>query len=279
MKENTYNYEFIKKNNLMDICLFFSIDCGGAFNKHFHDWIEIIYIVRGELEFFDNNRAINLKENDLMVVNSMSIHSTRCLRGNTAILLQIPVDFIKKYMPDIQQYRFNVMMKDNTSDVRTAANRLKSIIQEMFMSYELKEHGYIFQCYSLLFEMLRILVTTFSDKLDSSVQIKSERNMRRMKEIMDYINLHYMEELPLGNVAEMAGLNSVYFSRFFKEQVGITYLEYLNTVRIEHIYQDLLNTDWLIKEIQERHGFYNHKLFMRMFKKAYGCTPSELRKS
>ena len=58
----------------------------------------------------------------------------------------------------------------------------------------------------------------------------------------------------------------------------MTFLEYLNMVRLEKIYVDLLNTNMPVKDIQEKHGFYNDKVFRRMFKEVYGCTPREARK-
>ena len=62
-----------------------------------------------------------------------------------------------------------------------------------------------------------------------------------------------------------------------KQNTGISFIRYVNQVRINHIYQELLHSDEGIQEITERHGFYNQKLFYRMFKERYECTPRELR--
>ena len=59
--------------------------------------------------------------------------------------------------------------------------------------------------------------------------------------------------------------------------MGITFLDYLYRVRMEKIYTDLMNTDLNIQEIRERHGFYNEKVFRRMFKEMYGGSPKEVR--
>ena len=57
----------------------------------------------------------------------------------------------------------------------------------------------------------------------------------------------------------------------------MTFLQYVNQVKLYHIYQDLLYTDGNIQEIMERHGMYNTKLFYKLFKKTYNCTPREIR--
>ena len=61
--------------------------------------------------------------------------------------------------------------------------------------------------------------------------------------------------------------------------MGTSFLQYLNEVRITHIYQDLQNTDHPISEIMAANGFTNQKLFNKTFKNIYGCTPSSIRKS
>lgn len=107
---------------------------------------------------------------------------------------------------------------------------------------------------------------------------RNQKNMKRIQFIMDYVEKHYTEAISIPEIAGEVGLNEIYFSRFFKKNMGITFLDYLYRVRLEKIYMDLLNTDWSIQEIRERHGFYNEKVFRRMFRDMYGCSPKEVRK-
>lgn len=271
-------HEFIKPNDTIDINLGYSIDDGSVVPKHFHDWIEIVYLVKGTLEVYDNSRMFALSEYDFVFINPMSIHSTRCIGGNQAILLQIPVSFLKKFMPDVVHYYFEMDLLTEDDKIRARLDRIRSIMRELLFAYEKKADGYVFQCYSLVFELLYICIHSFSRRIDEVTLIKSQKNQHRMRQIMDYVNAHYQEEVMLHDIADTVGLNQVYFSRFFKQQTGITFLEYLNTVRLEKIHRELLYTDYCIKDLLEKNHFYNYKLFMRMFKNAYGCTPKELRK-
>lgn len=66
---------------------------------------------------------------------------------------------------------------------------------------------------------------------------------------------------------------------FFKKNMGMSFLEYINEVRLTHIYQDLIHTDTPISILTEENGFSNQKLFNRLFKELYGCTPSSVRMS
>ena len=61
--------------------------------------------------------------------------------------------------------------------------------------------------------------------------------------------------------------------------MGITYLEYQNELRLSFIYQDIISTDDSIKDILERHGFTNYKLFRRMFFEHFKASLTEVRKT
>lgn len=274
-----YRHEFIDKNEMLDLHLDFFIDPGQTvINKHFHDWIEIIYLTHGDLEIQVNNKTTQVKVNDFVVINPMSIHSTRCMNGNTSILLQIPLSFLEKFMPDIRDYSFFVDLDSKDPKVQTKLANFRSTLQDLWINYEFQVEGYVFRCYSLIFELIYILVHSFSYKVDRKERQKNEKNLERIQTIIEYVEAHYQEPISIPEIAGLVGLNEIYFSRFFKNNMGMTFLEYLNMVRLEKIYVDLLNTNIPIKDIQEKHGFYNDKVFRRMFKEVYGCTPREARK-
>lgn len=273
-----YKHEFISPNEMMEVYLDFRIDTGSIVNKHYHDWIEIVYLIHGDLEFQDNNQIRQLKEGEFVVVNPMSIHSTRCRQGNTAILLQIPISFLEKLVPDIRKYVFTVDYDSEDPRVQTKLWEIASTLQNLWIAYQFHVDGYQFRCYSLIFELIYILIHSFSHKVDQKELYRNQKNMQRIRFIMDYVAQHYTESISIPQIADALGLNEIYFSRFFKKTMGITFLEYLNMVRLEKIHIDLLNTDLSIQDIRERHGFYNEKVFRRMFRELYGCSPKEVRK-
>lgn len=274
-----YRYEFISTDEMLDIHLDFFIDPGqSVISQHYHDWIEIVYLTHGDLEVQVNNQTYEIKKNDFIVINPMSIHSTRCRNGNTAILLQIPLSFLEKFVPDIREYVFTVDMDSKDPKVQTKISVIRSTLQDLWIAYLLQPDGYIFRCYSLIFELIYILIHSFSKKADRKELRKNEKNLERLETIIQYVKAHYTEAVSIPEIANVVGLNEIYFSRFFKANMGVTFLEYLNMVRLEKIYVDLMNTNMSIKDIQEKHGFYNEKVFRRMFREVYGCSPREVRK-
>ena len=62
----------------------------------------------------------------------------------------------------------------------------------------------------------------------------------------------------------------------FKEQVGQTYIKYINFVRMEHA-KLMLSQGMKVKEIYEQVGFQNYRYFCDKFKVLLGCTPEQYR--
>ena len=95
---------------------------------------------------------------------------------------------------------------------------------------------------------------------------------------MKYSNEHYAEQITLSEIASVVALQDDYFCHFFKKHMGVTYFQYLSELRMSHIYHDLISTDIPLKDLLEKHGFTNYKLFRKMFLEEFHTTPGQYRK-
>lgn len=274
-----YKCEIIYPNQDIDFRISFFIDEGSAWSiPHFHNWIEIVYLLNGTLDFRIENEEYHLTKNQIMVVKPMVMHSTCCIDGNTAILLQIPISFLEKFDINIQNYEFKINYENLTEVQQEQIWKMSLICQKIFISYEQNRPGRIFECYSLAFDLVSRLMNYFTVSAVGGENLrKSEKDRKRIQNIFTYMDNHFSEDLTLAGVAEKFGLSSVYFLRYFKKMSGVTFLEYLQRVRLNRIQKDLLCTDYTIQYILDRNGFHNYKLFLKLFKEVYHCTPKEYR--
>lgn len=96
----------------------------------------------------------------------------------------------------------------------------------------------------------------------------------RMRNIMDYINEYYSQNLTLNSIAEAFSLHPVYLSRYFKQEMGVNLSNYINFIRIEKAKLLLSMGSYRINEIAYMVGFNNSQSFYSVFKKSVGCTPT-----
>ena len=132
--------------------------------------------------------------------------------------------------------------------------------------------------YSRMYHLLAVLVKDFSVSVTSDKMEISEKYMERLGMITSYVKEHYTEEISLQEIARLVSLNPDYFTRFFKKYMGMTFLDYVNSVRMEHVVRDLQRTDLSVQKLLEIHGFTNYKLFMKMYKSRFESTPGKMRR-
>lgn len=102
-------------------------------------------------------------------------------------------------------------------------------------------------------------------------------NSRRIEKVFTYMRDSYDKDVNLAEVARLAGMSEVSFSRFIKKRTGKTFVESLNEIRLGHASRSLINTTNTISEIAYKCGFNNLSYFNRIFKSRNGCTPKEFR--
>jgi two-component system, response regulator YesN len=112
------------------------------------------------------------------------------------------------------------------------------------------------------------------------VQATTKRDSTRdtIREAMVYIDQHLKEDINQKDVAAHVHLNPSYFSVLFKEQVELTFSEYLTRRRIQRAKELVIATTLPINEIAEESGYKTAKYFIKIFKELEGITPSAFRK-
>ncbi|GAB3907890.1 AraC family transcriptional regulator [Larkinella knui] len=109
-----------------------------------------------------------------------------------------------------------------------------------------------------------------------NVELKSSDHFRRINE---HIMQNFHEEISLPQMASIANMAVTTFCNFFKEHYRVTFVEYLNTIRVGHACKLLSERDLNIVEVAYECGFNNLANFNRQFKKFKRMTPSEFRRT
>ncbi|MCI6005661.1 MAG: response regulator [Blautia sp.] len=99
-----------------------------------------------------------------------------------------------------------------------------------------------------------------------------------VQKIVTYIKMHYKEDLSLQNLAERAHFSTSYLSSRIKQRTGMTYSEYLMSLRMEEAVRLLLYTDRKVVDIVKDCGFNDSSYFNRIFRKRYNLSPEKYRK-
>lgn len=118
---------------------------------------------------------------------------------------------------------------------------------------------------------------TLSTKEDAKAEISEDS--RRIITVKNYISSHYMEELKLQTLADLANMSQSAFSRFFKLHTGRTLSDYIIDIRLAAAQRLLADTTDSIANISFDCGYNNLSNFNRIFRRKMGCSPSEFREN
>lgn len=121
---------------------------------------------------------------------------------------------------------------------------------------------------------LQEIVETFSDNVFNHT---TSKNKELMKTAVSFIAKNYASGLSLEYVSKQVHLNPAYFSTLFKKEVGYSFKEYLNMIRIEESKRLLTNSSYSIVDIAIAVGFEDQSYFSKVFKKYTGMTPKQFR--
>lgn len=128
-------------------------------------------------------------------------------------------------------------------------------------------------------ENLRELLQAVDDIIICLKGLKSSKNDKIIKACEKYISENYMKDIPLESIAEMFCFNPSYFSSYFKNNTGMNFSDYLQKIRMEKAGELLRKHNLKVYEVAERVGYQNVKYFNKVFKKEFGVSPDEYRRS
>jgi two-component system, response regulator YesN len=122
---------------------------------------------------------------------------------------------------------------------------------------------------------LQIVLNKVCEFIDASRKNKSNELINN---ILEYINGNYMDcNISLDAIAQKFDLSLYYLSRFFKEQAGCNFIDYVTELRIKEAKRLLTTTKEPIKDIVNSVGYLDVASFARKFKRLEGLTPGQYR--
>lgn len=276
--ENTL-YETFHKTSPLGISFAWFTNSGGHHPLHWHDEVEILFPLSGKADIVIDGVQHNLLTRHLLVVESGQVHSSHS-DNNSAMFLCIHLSKtrLKDYIQDIESIRIQCLPEAIPDEKFPHYLKICKLLEYLTHLYVKDSPSFYLEADGVILQVLANLIEHFSIKHLPSISSLDVLSMDRIYQIIGFVEQHFQEHIPLDEAAALLGLTKEYFCRFFKKNMGISFLQYVNEIRISHIYYDLLHTDLSILEIMEKNGFTNQKLFNQTFKKLYGYTPSEVRK-
>ncbi len=253
--------------------------------KHEHDFIEIVYMLKGECIHVIDGKEHTASHGDMLIINYNQTHSIKGDSPVKYINILIKPEYINESLANSDN-AFSLLNLSEFEDFAEILDKSKvkirfsheeqKKIEEIIMSLvqELKTQSPGHELY--IRSQFNILLLTIFRKMSLNLDICFHGVS---DELLAYIRAHCTEKLTLSQLANMCSYNSAYFSRIFKEFAGVTFTQYLRNARIEKAKQLIETTDMRITDIAYEVGYISKTKFFSNFREICGVSPLEYKKS
>ena len=236
----------------------------------------MLYIKSGNAEIIVSDRKYTVSAGELVIVNPMDVHSIkadrsvpyhqRCICFDSSLIMDIGLregllsgaNTITEFLP--------------SSDVKN--QKVASLFDSLFYSV-------LNDSEELFLESVAYISLIFAHLKKCGLIISKSDNKKRslfVRKVQEYLSEHFNEQITSQDVSRELFYNQSYFCRLFRENYGISFLEYLMLYRISNAKLMLSTEKVRISDVAVRVGFLDASYFSRCFKKIVGKSPVEYQK-
>lgn len=242
---------------------------------HYHQNLEIIYLLKGKLSIQIDAAQYQLMSGDFLLINANKQHSFTVAENIIGARFVINFHLLAEYMGTMQL----MFWCNTTADHNDAYDDVRNMLDRILEHYFEKEDQGSLRLNALYYETVYLLTSNFMVKADDSrLEMQSSQDRVRVKQIQNYIQANYQKQISLNDLAEQLFLSSAYLSKYIKRHFGLTFLEYLNNVRLFHAVDELIYTGKNLTHIALDNGYPSSAAFNKAFRDVYGEAPGEHRK-
>lgn len=258
--------------------------------EHKHEFIELAYVEEGEAQHWVNGETFYLSEGDIMMLDSGASHSYRATTPTISVwnILFLPefFDFFLKEGDRCIEYACRTMLKEDVGSVlmkesgflslpKAKAENVVPYIKQIITEKKEKHPGYLEAIHSLL-KLALIQIFRCGHETKGAY---SEKRKQIYSEMMEYIKKNSGESVSATYLSKVLFYSPEYLSRTFKDVNSQSMKRYLQKEKLEKAKRQLLSTDKTVEEIMYESGYNDKKYFYEIFKKEYGVSPGQYRKS
>lgn len=251
---------------------------------HTHDFIEMVYIVKGKGAHRINSVTYNVKKGDLLFINYGETHSFTVGNGGMSFYnILIRPEFFSRELLNSEN-AFELLTLTAFSELSPLVNRECPFVS--LKGEEIKRFETLLTMLEEEYSERRSGRHTMLNSLMTALMTYTFRAMSPdiakahvTDDILRYIEEHYHEKITLHDLAERSFYTPSYFSRLFKDTYSVTLTDFLIRTRIEKSCTMLTDTTLSVEEICGAVGYSDKTKFYRHFKEITGKTPAEYRKN
>lgn len=257
--------------------------------SHWHYFVEVIYMLEGEVNVNCNRNTYTLCPGEMIFMPPQAIHSIYNKTGETVLFAVLKFDVNRltlsgNYLPKIGSALRNIAPGTQFPLTLTKEDfgeySLRPFFEGCIREIDKKQYGYDACVDAMLTQFLVQLLRIWRLRGYTLEQEPAGGEADyTIHEILMYIDQHSQEHIVVAELAKMCNMSYSYFAKTFHRLYGQSCKEYIEFVRLCKVEKLLLFTSYDLNYISSETGFADCSHLIRVFKRKYHVTPKQYRLS
>lgn len=246
--------------------------------SHWHDDVEFILILSGEMLYSINGEVVLLRTGEGIFINSRQLHFGYSDSKKECIfvcLLLHPMLLCSSRSVE-QNYIDPITLNDRIPFylLKGASNWENRVLTDIRYIYDISNDNIA------ELKIQKAFLDIWIALCENIVTVRKPNNSKSnnlsiLKNMISFINRHYKEKISLGDISSSGNVGKTSCCSIFKKYINKTPIEYLTEFRLRKSLELLRATDMTVLEISYEVGFSGASYFSETFRKFYDCTPTE----
>ena len=240
--------------------------------------MELLFVRRGTVTVQTAMCCFTASEGELCFLAPDMVRTVTAKGGSATVgSIYFDTDFLEELPESIDRDLFYMLLIQS----RTRENRYTPdapLYESLVSTFETCYEEYVTRdlCYSLRIRaqidyMMAQIIASYSATRENDRVIY--HNVLRLRDSLNYIDAHYREKMSVPKLAEYLRVTPDYYTKLFRDSIGKTTVDYINSVRINHGMILLLEGDAPVSEVAEEVGLGSGNYFSKLFRTTLGTTP------
>lgn len=246
-------------------------------SPHFHSYYELYYMEEGQCKFFLTDTVYSLQKGHMLLIPPGEFHTV--VYDTKGMHDRFNLYFDKeKIDPCVRSYLSIFDEDPSVRHFRVAKEKEEEVSRFLYRLLELYRMENDFGDLTIHYFLPAFLLSLSKNTVSIDAAEDRDPKEAALENAVQYVATHYAETITLEDAAGIAGFTPTYFSRKFKELVGICFRDYLTHIRLKESTKLLRQTTIPVQEVANRCGFHSSNYFGDTFRQAYGMSPRDYRK-
>jgi len=236
------------------------------------DGLTLLWVIEGEARLQTGGREESLYADNLTIVNRNQRWQLEGAAGNTIMSVALSGRWVGQLYSDF--FAHDYVIPTARSD------ELRHLLRQLLVVTLINDrHRYRLEAHRWLSEILLLLIGRFQQPAHSASRDHLPDLSKRITRVVERIHASYTRRITLTEIAGSEFVSEAWLSRLFRKEMGVSFMQYITTLRLEKAAEALRLTRRPLHQIALEQGFASTRMMSDLFRRHHGISPGEYRKA